>query len=53
MFGSVRALVGQYRLTAYDASYLELALRHKLPIASRDNALSNAARAAGVNLVQA
>jgi predicted nucleic acid-binding protein len=31
-------------LTAYDASYLELAIRHDLPIAALDNALSKAAR---------
>jgi predicted nucleic acid-binding protein len=37
MFVSVRALVGQYKLTAYDASYLELAIRHELPIAALDN----------------
>ena len=51
MFASVRALAGQYRLTAYDASYLELALRHKLPIAAFDNALAKAARTAGITLV--
>jgi predicted nucleic acid-binding protein len=53
MFVSVRALAGRYELTAYDASYLELAIRHKLPIATSDNALAKAARAAGVSLVQA
>jgi predicted nucleic acid-binding protein len=52
MFVSVRALVGQYKLTAYDASYLELAIRHSLPIAASDNPLARAARAAGVNVVQ-
>jgi predicted nucleic acid-binding protein len=52
MFVSVRALVGQYELTAYDASYLELAIRHQLPIAALDNALAKAAREAGVAIVQ-
>ena len=52
IFVSVRALVGQYKLTAYDASYLELAIRHNLPIAASDNALVTAAQTAGVNLVQ-
>jgi predicted nucleic acid-binding protein len=52
MFVSVPVLVGQYKLTAYDASYLELAIRHKLPIAASDNPLARAARAAGVNVVQ-
>ena len=35
--------MGQYKLTAYDASYLELAIRHNLPIAASDNALVTAA----------
>ncbi|MBX3453507.1 type II toxin-antitoxin system VapC family toxin [Ferrovibrio sp.] len=41
-------LARQYRLTVYDAAYLELALRRGLPLASLDNALVAAARAAGV-----
>ena len=52
MFVSVRALVDQYNLTAYDAAYLELAIRHNLPIASSDEALTKAAQAAGVGLVE-
>lgn len=53
MFGPVRALDRQYQLTAYDAAYLELAIRRDLPIASYDAALLTAAKAAGVTLVQA
>jgi predicted nucleic acid-binding protein len=53
VFVTVRTLANQYQLTAYDAAYLELAIRHKLPIASLDKALSRAALAAGVNTVQA
>jgi predicted nucleic acid-binding protein len=52
IFVSVRALVSRYSLTAYDAAYLELALRHNLPIAALDRALSRAAQAAGVKTVQ-
>jgi len=52
IFVSVRALAGQHKLTAYDASYLELAIRHDLPIAASDKALVKAAQAAGVGLVQ-
>ncbi len=52
VFVDVRALAGRYQLTAYDAAYLELANRHKLPIASLDKALSRAALAAGVDAVQ-
>lgn len=52
MFVSVRALVARYKLSAYDASYLELAIRRDLPRAALDNALTKAAREAGVALVQ-
>jgi predicted nucleic acid-binding protein len=37
-----------HRLTAYDAAYLELALRRHLPIATLDAELRNACVAAGV-----
>jgi predicted nucleic acid-binding protein len=52
MFVAVRELVGKHKLTAYDASYLELAIRHKLPMAASDNALMKAAKAAGVDLLE-
>jgi predicted nucleic acid-binding protein len=45
------ALALRYGLSSYDAAYLELALRLHLPIAARDGALSDAARAAGVAVV--
>lgn len=48
---TVRELASQYRLTAYDAAYLELAIRQNLHIATFDRALVSAARAAGVRLV--
>jgi predicted nucleic acid-binding protein len=48
VFVSVWALASQHKLTAYDASYLELAIRRRLPIASSDTALVRAALAAGV-----
>lgn len=35
-------------LTAYDASYLELAIRSRLPLATTDRALTAAAKEAGV-----
>ena len=38
MFNSVRMLMGQYGRTAYDASYLELAIRNNVPIAISDKA---------------
>jgi predicted nucleic acid-binding protein len=53
VFVTVRTLAGQYQLTGYDAAYLELAIRHQLPLASLEKALSRAALAAGLNIVQA
>ncbi len=38
----------RYQLSAYDASYLELALRAGLPLATLDEDLQKAARKAGV-----
>ena len=52
LFSSVLALVGRHKLTAYDASCLEPAIRRDLPIAALDNALTKAARESGVTLVQ-
>jgi predicted nucleic acid-binding protein len=46
------ALAQRYGLSSYDAAYLELALRLNLPIATKDNALHEAAMAAGVGVVQ-
>lgn len=51
VFNTVHALATHYQLTAYDVAYLELALRQKLPLATFDLALSKAAQAAGVSLV--
>ena len=39
-----------YRLSAYDAAYLELAIREGLPLATLDNDLRKAASAAGVKI---
>jgi len=41
-------LARRYRLSAYDASYLELALRAGLPLATLDEDLQKAAKKAGV-----
>lgn len=48
--GAVLDLMGVHGLTAYDAVYLDLALRRSLPLATQDNALQAAARRAGVAL---
>jgi len=41
-------LARAHRLSAYDAAYLELALRRRIPIATLDNQLKAAAATAGV-----
>lgn len=47
-WGATRALAHDLGLTVYDAAYLELAVRCRLPLVSRDRALIAAARASGV-----
>jgi predicted nucleic acid-binding protein len=44
-------LARRYQLTAYDAAYLELAIREGLPLATLDDDLRRAAAGAGVVLV--
>lgn len=50
-FGPICSLAHQQGLTAYDAAYLELALRRTLALATLDNDLRRAARSVGVTLV--
>jgi predicted nucleic acid-binding protein len=50
-FDRVFALAGHHRLTAYDAAYLELAIRMSLPLATLDEDLQEASRAAGIPLL--
>ncbi len=45
---AIRRLADAHRLTAYDATYLELAIRQHLPIATNEAALAKAARSHGV-----
>ena len=47
----ILALVRQFQLSVYDASYLELAQREGLPIATIDKALQKAAKALGIALL--
>ena len=49
--GDVLALARAERLTAYDAAYLELAIRTGADLATKDAALAKAARRAGVTVV--
>ena len=43
-------LAQQYRLSTYDAAYLELAMRRGVPLATLDKELTAACRGAGVKL---
>lgn len=44
-------LAMRYQLSSYDASYLDLAMRHGLPLATQDQQLKKAALAAGVEVL--
>jgi predicted nucleic acid-binding protein len=46
-----QTLAARHGLTAYDAPYLELALRMGLPLASADRALVSAAAQCGVSVL--
>lgn len=48
---AITQLAELYGLTAYDATYLELAVRLGLPLATSDKALIAAANASGVQLL--
>jgi predicted nucleic acid-binding protein len=48
--GEIRSLARAHGLSAYDAAYLELAIREGLPLATSDDALKRAARKTGVAL---
>lgn len=47
----VLQLARDHRLTVYDAAYLALALRERIPLATLDKALAAAAAAQGVSLL--
>lgn len=47
-FGNTLSLARDHNLSVYDATYLELALRRGLPLATLDDKLRAAARAVGV-----
>ena len=50
--GENMALALRYNLSSYDAAYLDLALRLRLPVAAADGALRDAAVAAGVGVFE-
>ena len=49
--GRISELAAEHGLSVYDATYLELAVRRKLPLASRDEALRRAAQGCHVKLL--
>lgn len=51
--GRILPLARSLGLSAYDATYLDLATRRGLPLATADEQLARAAKAAGVELVEA
>jgi len=48
---TILQLSDDHALTAYDASYLELAIRRRLPLATLDRQLADAARASGIEVL--
>ena len=50
-WGEVMALARQFTLSTYDASYLDLAMRSGLPLATTDDSLRKAAKAGRVELI--
>ena len=50
-FAATSELAEKHGLTVYDATYLELAIRRKLPLATRDEPLLAAARRCGLRVL--
>jgi predicted nucleic acid-binding protein len=49
-FSRTLVLARAYKLSSYDAAYLELAVRESIPLATHDKALKKAARDAGIEI---
>ena len=50
LFGHTMSLAKAYRLSSYDAAYLELALRESMPLATLDKDLLKAARRSDIEI---
>lgn len=50
-WSEILQLADRFRLTTYDAAYLELAQRRRLPLASLDGELRTAAQASRIELI--
>ena len=53
LWTDTQPLCDRHKLTAYDAAYLELAMRLRIPIATLDKRLAAAAIAEGVDVIGA
>ena len=51
VFGELPAMARKYRLSAYDVSYLTLARREKLPLATLDAKLQHVAARLDISIV--
>lgn len=51
VWGNVLAVAREYKLSACDASYLELAMTEGLPLATLDKGLKKAAKMSGITLL--
>jgi len=51
MLSEILALAREYKLSSYDASYLDLAMRKGLPIATTDKNIITAARRSSVSIL--
>lgn len=49
---AILTVVREHGLTAYDAAYLELAMRENIPLATNDHDLAKAAKRAGVGTLE-
>src|SRR5215469_8812598 len=52
VFNQVTSLARHQQLTSYDAAYLELALRERIPIATLDERLRQSARVLGIKILE-
>jgi len=52
MLSEILNLAREHKLSSYDASYLDLAIRKRLPFASTDGHLINAAKRCGVSILK-
>lgn len=51
VWGEILSLARAYHLSAYDASYLDLAIRRGVPLATLDESLRQAAKQCGVEIL--